>query len=297
MRRLAEYIMRGRMQAILVVALASAVPMMFWLSAAAVSLVLLRRGLTDALGVIVWAVLPALVWAYFDDPRPLLGMLGALTMAYIMRATASWIKLLLASVLIGVVFAGVLGVAFAQLLATVAAELNVAMPKVFPELHEQLSVEQQLQLQDLIVPVLTGLMAAVLQAISVLSVVLARYWQAVLYNPGGFAQEFQRLRLPAVIVFPLVFGMLFAPSLGIQAVILTPLCSVPLLFTGLAVVHGLVAKFRSGSFWLIGLYIGIVLFTHVIYPLLVVLAIFDSVFDFRGLKNQKNDSDAANGER
>ena len=56
MRRLAQFIMRGRMQAIVVVALASALPMMFWLGAAAASLVLLRRGLNDALSVIVWEI-------------------------------------------------------------------------------------------------------------------------------------------------------------------------------------------------------------------------------------------------
>ena len=51
--------MRGRMQAIFVVAGAAALPMLFWLSAAAGSLVLLRRGLNDALSVLVWAVIPA----------------------------------------------------------------------------------------------------------------------------------------------------------------------------------------------------------------------------------------------
>lgn len=287
MRRLAEFIMRGRMQAIVVVALASALPMMFWLGAAAASLVLLRRGLNDALSVIVWALLPAAVWVYFGDPRPLLGILGALVIAYTLRVTASWSKALLASLLVGVVFAWGLGIAFAQPLADLAAELNEIVAKMLTELYEQLSVDEQLQLQGLIVPVLTGLMAAVLQVLCVLSVLLARYWQAALYNPGGFGHEFKRLRLPAVIVFPLVFGMLFAPSLGIQAAILTPVCSVPLIFTGLAVVHGLVAKYRLGNFWLIGLYVGMVLFTQLTYPLLVVLAIVDSVFDFRGLRSQK----------
>ena len=290
MRILAEFIMRGRMQAILVMALAMAVPMMFWLGAAAASLIILRRGLNDALSVIIWAVLPAVVWAYFDDPRPLLGLLGALVLAHVLRVSMSWAKTLLASLVLGVVFAWGLGVAFAQPLAELAAELNGLMPNVLPELYQQLSAEQQEQLRSLIVPVLTGLMAAVLQILCVLSVLLARYWQAALYNPGGFALEFQRLRLPAVIVFPLVFGMLFAPSLGIQAAFLTPVCSVPLLFTGLAVVHGLVAKYRSGKFWLIGVYLGFVLFTQLIYPLLVVLAIVDSVFDFRGLKYQKTDT-------
>ena len=297
MRILAEFIMRGRMQAIIVVVLASAAPMMFWLGAAAASLVLLRRGLNDALSVIVWAVLPALVWAYLDDPRPLLGLLGALSMAYILRVTTSWSKVLLASLLLGVLFAWVLGYAFAQPLANLAQELGALMPKLLSGLYEQLSADEELLLQGLIVPVLTGLMAAVLQLLCILSVLLARYWQAVLYYPGGFALEFQRLRLPSVILFPLVFGMLFAPSLGIQAAVLTPVCSVPLMLAGLAVVHGLVAKHRLGNFWLIGLYIGIVLFTQLTYPFLVVLAIVDSIFDFRGVRTRKNDSDAANGER
>ena len=297
MRRLAEFIMRGRVQAIVVMVFAAVVPMMFWLSAAAASLVLLRRGLNNSLSVIIWAIPPALLWVYLDDPRPLLGVLGALGLAYLLRVTSSWSKVLLASVLIGVFFAWALGIAFAQPLASLAAELNTAMPKMLSGLYEQLSADDVLLLQGLIVPVLTGLMAGVLQLLCVLSVILARYWQAVLYNPGGFAQEFQQLRLPVVIMFPLVFGMLFAPSLGIPAAVLTPLCSVPLMFAGLATVHGLVAKYRSGSFWLIGLYVAMVLFTQLIYPLLVILAIFDSVFDFRGLKNHKNDSDAANGER
>lgn len=297
MRRLAEFIMSGRTQAIVVMVFAAVVPMMFWLSAATACLVLLRRGLNQSLSLIVWAVVPALVWAYLDDPRPVLGVLGALGLAYILRETVSWLKVLLASLLIGVFFAWALGIAFAPQLTALAAELNTLMPKMLAEFYQQLSAEQLQQLQSLIVPVLTGLMAAVLQLLCVLSVILARYWQAVLYNPGGFAQEFQQLRLPAVITFPLVFGMLFAPSLGIQAAVLTPLCSVPLMLTGIAVVHGLINKHRLGSFWLIGLYVGIVLFTQLVYPLLVILAIIDSVFDFRGLKAHKNDSDAANGER
>lgn len=62
MRAIAEFIMRGRMQATLVVAAAAALPLLFWLSAAASALVLLRRGMQDAVTIVVWAVLPALAW-------------------------------------------------------------------------------------------------------------------------------------------------------------------------------------------------------------------------------------------
>ena len=59
MRALAEFIMRGRMQATLVVVGSAALPLLFWLSAAAGSLVLLRRGMNDAFGILIWALLPA----------------------------------------------------------------------------------------------------------------------------------------------------------------------------------------------------------------------------------------------
>jgi len=69
MRALAEFIMRGRMQATLVVVGSAAVPLLFWLSAAASCLVLLRRGPRDAIGILAWALLPALGWWHFGEPR------------------------------------------------------------------------------------------------------------------------------------------------------------------------------------------------------------------------------------
>src|SRR5690606_35714732 len=98
MRALAEFIMRGRMQAIVVMAGAAALPMLFWLSAAAGSLVRLRRALADTLGVLVWAVLPALVWWYFGDTRALLVVLRAFWLTLLLRSQNAGPRVLLWSV-------------------------------------------------------------------------------------------------------------------------------------------------------------------------------------------------------
>ena len=82
MRALAEYIMRGRMQATLVVVGSAAMPLLFWLSAAAGSLVLLRRGASDAIGILAWALLPAIAWWYFGEPRTALVLVGALVLLH-----------------------------------------------------------------------------------------------------------------------------------------------------------------------------------------------------------------------
>lgn len=296
MRALADFIMRGRMQAIVVVAGSAALPMLFWLCAAAGSLVLLRRGLNDALGVLVWAVLPALAWWYFGDPRTLLVLLGSFGLALLLRNRSSWPRVMLCSVGLGVLYAWALGVVFGGPIAALATELQKVLPDMLSEAYQQLSVEEQTRLGALLIPVLTGLLAALLQIVTLLSLMLGRYWQASLYNPGGFGLEFRALRFTPLPAMVLLAGMLLGPSLGIQMAMLAPLCSVPLVFAGIALVHGLVAKNRMSRFWLVGLYVTLVLFMQLIYPLLAVMAIVDSLFDFRGRASRDDDAGPANGE-
>ncbi|MCY1349923.1 hypothetical protein D9M69_361410 [compost metagenome] len=296
MRALAEFIMRGRMQAILVVAGSAALPLLFWLSAAAGSLVLLRRGLSDAFGIVFWAMLPALGWWYFGEPRTLMVLLGTLGLALVLRASQSWIRVLLCSVALGVVYGVVLGAAFREPIEAIAAELQKLMPQMLGGLHQQLPVEEQTRLNALLAPVLTGLMAALLQIVSLLCLMLGRYWQAALYNPGGFGREFRALRLPPSLAMLLLAGMLLGPNLGVQAAMLTPLCSVPLAFAGAALIHGLVADGKLARFWLVGLYVTLLLFMQLIYPLLAVFAVVDSLIDFRGRLARKNGAGSANGE-
>ena len=296
MRALAEFIMRGRVQATLVVVGSAALPLLFWLSAAAGCLVLLRRGLSDALGILAWALLPALGWWYFGEPRTLMVLLGALGMGLLVRSSMSWNRVLLCSVALGLVYGLVLGAVFREPIDAMAGELNKLMPQMLDGVYQQMSVDERARLDSLIAPVLTGLLAALLQIVSLLSLMLGRYWQALLYNPGGFGREFRTLRLPPPLAMLLLVGMLLGPNLGPQMAMLTPLCSVPLAFAGIALIHGLVAQGRMSKFWLVGMYITLLLFMQLTYPLLVVIALVDSLFDFRGRHERKKGSDSANGE-
>ncbi|CAI8925810.1 MULTISPECIES: hypothetical protein [Pseudomonas] len=296
MRALAEFIMRGRMQATLVVAGCAALPLLYWLGAAAGCLVLLRRGLKDALGVLALGLLPALIWwLYSDDPRALLVLLGSASLALVLRASESWNRVLLVSIAMGVVFSVVLGMAFGPQIEMLAQALIKVMPSLLGDVYQQMSVDEQARFASLITPILTGLIAALLQIVSVLSLIVGRYWQALLYNPGGFGREFRAVRIPLGPAMLLLAGMVVSPNLGVQMSMLVPLCSVPLVFAGLALIHGLVAQKRLAKFWLVGLYVTLLLFMQLIYPLLVVLAIVDSLIDFRGRLAPK-DADDANGE-
>lgn len=292
MRALAELIMRGRMQATLIVAGCAALPLLFWLSAAAGCLVLLRRGFSDAAGILAWALLPALVWWYFGEPRTAMVLVGSLGLAMVLRASESWVRVLLASVAWGLLYAVVLGSVFREPIEMLSQEIQKHLPAMLSGIYEQMSVEERARLGSLIAPVLNGLIAALLQIVSVLTLMLGRYWQALLYNPGGFGREFRAVRLPLIPMLVLLVCMLVGPNFGPHMAMLTPLCSVPLVFAGAALIHGLVAEKRLAKFWLVGMYITLLLFMQLIYPLLVVLAIVDSLIDFRGRRGSK---DAGNG--
>ena len=105
MQGLAEFIMRGRRQATLVVGLSVAVPLLFWFGAVVLALVLLRRGWSEGMSVVVWGALPALAWALIGDPTPLLVLLGSAALALLLRQRSEWSLVVMATAPLGLVFA------------------------------------------------------------------------------------------------------------------------------------------------------------------------------------------------
>src|SRR5262245_55774248 len=104
MRALAQWVMRGRAQAIAAAMVSVAIPMMFWVSGAVVALVTLRRGFQDGLVIVLWAALPAAVAAWFGEIMPLALLMGALALGMLLRASASWPWTLCAAALMGLLF-------------------------------------------------------------------------------------------------------------------------------------------------------------------------------------------------
>ncbi len=286
MRALASFIMRGRVQATLVVVISAVLPLLFWLSAAAGSLVLLRRGSKDASTVIAGGLLAGLAVWVMGDPITFMVIAGALALAGLLRAEHPWSRVLVVSAVFAVAFSLVLDLALAPTFDALAKAFAEAMPQV--EGQPVLSGE-------VIRPLLVTSTAVTVQLFCVLALVLARYWQAALYNPGGFGHEFRALKLPKQTMVALVAVMVVAPFVGPQFIILASASSLILVLAGIALMHGLVAQGRLAGFWLVGMYVTLPLIMQLIYPLLVVLAIVDSLIDFRGRKSPKG-NDSANGE-
>ena len=104
MKGLAEFVMRGRLQALLVTLAGAGSVLFCWISAAVLDLVTLRKGAGPGAWLFMWAVLPTgALWYVYGDSGPLALLAGTLTLALVLRATVNLPIAVLVSVGVGVV--------------------------------------------------------------------------------------------------------------------------------------------------------------------------------------------------
>ena len=264
MRGLAEFVMKGRKQAIMAVLLLGLIPILNFLSPVVVGLVVLRKGLTEATQGLVWAILPIGGWAVAGDPVPLIMLLGITGLAGLLRATESWEFTLLGAIAIGI--------CVEVYLRLQPAVLDFAFMQMQPYFDANGIQGEQLD-------ALESKLGAVYMFLSIVLLMLSRWMQAAVFNPGGFQKEFHGLRVEQKVALILVGSMMLA-NFGIlipQAWMLYLV--LPLMFSGLALVHAVVAAKKLSSLWLAVLYALIVL--PLIANMIVLLALLDSWYDFR----------------
>ncbi|ROT97960.1 hypothetical protein EB809_15695 [Marinobacter sp. R17] len=279
MRALAQFAMRGPLQASGVAAVATALPFLFWIGAAVVGLVTLRLGLSQGLNVGLWALLPALGWSWLgNDPTALFVLIQVFLMVVVLRTTTSWEKALLTGSGLALVTGVLLPLLFPQLLKDLVNTGIAFYQQYNPDVASELGG----RLESVFRQVMSASMAGTYQLLAVAVLILARSWQAALYNPGGFRSEFHALRLSrpvAVLCVAIMFG---APLLGVNTALVSWAAAVPLMFAGLAMIHGIVGVRNMSIQWLVLFYLALVLLSPSLMLLLLILAFVDSWLDFRG---------------
>ncbi|AMD01289.1 hypothetical protein [Halomonas chromatireducens] len=281
---IARWLMRGTPYAAGGAALAAIIPWLFWFSAAIVALATLRRGLAPALPVLVAAAVPAGWWWTQGDAIPLASVLLVTLMAVVLRERMRWGEALIVGTLAGAMMIQ-LGIfvppgGTEQLLEQLR-QGSAEIDRMLTELARHGYDTQQLA--TLLIGGITGLVVLV-AAIGCLA--LARAWQAGLYNPGGFREEFHSLRLTLRELVVLVVLGVVGMVLGIPS--LSMLAWVPLLVAGIALVHGFIGIKGMNGLWLIAFYL--LLITTWPMILIVLLAAFiDVLADFRGRLAPRSD--------
>ncbi len=266
MKFLAAFVMRGRLPAATLAATAAALALLVTplaiISSAVPALVALRlgareAGLVSVFGLLGLAALGALL---FGHPAALVVVGVALWLPLVLLGLAlrTWRSLALTVEL--AVLAG-FGLVIAQhlLLDDPAAYWADLMRAFFRQMIEAEAVSDAdvEAFIGAIAPWMAGGVAAAWTLQQVAALLLARAWQAGLYNPGGFRSEFHQLRLGrwlAIAVPVLLVAGMFAGGAGPIAQ-LSVVGMVGFFLQGVALVHGLVGRFKAGFGWLVGFYL------------------------------------------
>ncbi len=272
MKAFANWVMKGRMQAVVaatvLAVLALLVTPLALVSAAVVVLTVLRQGWREGALVVVSALLA-------------IAGLGGLLFQMPLETALIGATLWLPAALLG----GVMGRSGSLRLAVEAATVGAALivlvqywlmpdPAAFwgDALNEFLAlrIDQETleasnagQLVALMAGWMAGGVAATWLLGSVASLVLARYWSALLDGSGAFGAEFRQLRFGRWLLWTvpllLVVGVLMTggePSLAGQLYLVGMMVFV---IQGISLAHGLVAEFGGSPAWLVGLYLLLIL--------------------------------------
>ncbi|SFU83818.1 hypothetical protein [Halomonas korlensis] len=277
MLSIARWTMRGTPYAIGAVVVSTLIPWLFWLGAAITALVTLRRGMSPALPVIVAAALPAGWWWTRGDAIPLASILLVTLMAVVLRSRMRWSEALIAGALAG---AGMIQLGI-FLPPGGAGPMLEQLRQGSPEIETMLTelTRQGMDTEQVASLLISGVTGLIVLLAAVGCLALARGWQAGLYNPGGFREEFHGLRLTirelAVLAVLGVIGMLLGlPGLGM-------LLWVPLLIGGIALVHGVIGLKGMNGLWLVAFY-ALLITTWPMILIVLLLAFIDVFADFRG---------------
>jgi len=297
MKSLASFILRGPIQAILVTVvtgvLAMIIPPFSILSGAAVALTTLRVGIRSGVVVVLGsigfvAVLAGLSPGNMSPNTVYLSILWLLllVMSWLLRETRSLSMITVTTGLMGMV-----GIAAAYLiLGDVAGWWEGVLPTLLEPAMQPggplADPELARQILEGLPKVLTGYIAAGLVLNIVICLYLARNWQARLFNPGGFRNEFYEMRFgvkPALLSMT-VLALVLVPMGALSSAAAEILIVVLSLYViqGLAIIHAIVAKKKMHVAWLGVTYI-VALF--IMPQMVALLGLVDTWTDFRNRTN------------
>lgn len=292
MRRVAQFILQGPYQAIVLAGIVGGLAQMLFIlavpSAVAVALFVLRKGEKQGLPVLLGAALVSIAIGTLVDSRPgfdfpvaLLLLLPAYFGAKVLRVGESQGLAIVALTACAALFAIAVQVLSGDAQQWWSDWLKIAVQGVPGASYEDFGTN--------IMPAINGLIALLLGLLSSACLLSARWLQALLFNPGGFGREFR------VLVLPSRLAVIMLALLPVAAIIsldlfydLLLVAVMPFFFQGLAVLQHGAEKKRLNSFLMSLPYILLLFMPQFVIVGCACLGGVDLFVNFRKLPRKKS---------
>ncbi|WP_144039354.1 hypothetical protein [Solemya velum gill symbiont] len=267
MQWLARQVMLDRYRAVMVIAttaiLAVLLPPVGVLSAAAVALVVMANGVRESLFVVAIALLAVWGLGEFILQAGVVVGISALVLwlpMILLGGLQRWSQYLPWSVEAALLVALVaLGLQYVVFDDPVAYWSELLLP-VIEEIAKGGAFEESGGTAESVVADIAQVLPTMLTVGFFLQLVIAlfigRWWQSLLYNPGGFREEFYSLRLSRILalaVIPLMLvGIISSEAMMLDGVVMLVMAAFAI--QGLAVAHASLNGMNAGG-WLIAVYV------------------------------------------
>lgn len=290
----------GRLQAVTAISLLTVVsmfipPLSYLLSGVPAGLIILRKGPAYGMQVLLVCLLAVVLFVAVIGVNPQVAFafaLGIWVPVYlccsVLRQTHSQGWLVFAAGSIAAVYVLVLHWLIADVPAWWQQWMELWINNAFPEGGGE-------QYQDILVqaaPAMNAIMAGAIASSLIVTSLLSRWWQSLLFNPGGFRSEFYALRLPGAVIFLSLVGIILLFSSGEQqgsaGLDILVVVIFMYLFQGLASVHRIVNAKKLPQVWLVVMYLLLIIMPQAIL-IVACLGLVDSWIN-REI-NSSNDND------
>lgn len=301
MHAFGNYILSGRLQAIGVIGFLSLFsllipPLAFLASGVPIGLVTLRKGGRQAFQVAMGSMLLMLALTFLLKIQPAFSLVILLTIwlpvwlcALVLRQSESPVVMALTTAGIAAVFVLFM---YARI-GDVESWWRSLLTDMLEAGFATASAEQYRQVIEVAPSLMNAVVASSIVISLMLTVLIARWWQAVLFNPGGFGKEFQAFCLPKQLAVPTVVGIglmflgnqTFTPILRDLLVVIVVLY----LFQGIASVHRTVKSKTLSRNWLVGMYCLLAFLPQIMVIFIAWIGMTDSLLKVRTKAHDDNE--------
>jgi hypothetical protein len=136
---------------------------------------------------------------------------------------------------------------------------------------------------------ITGIFALSLSLYTIWVLLLARWWQASLFNPGGLKKEFLAISMPKIASSVLLVCIAAALMRMPLAQDLLLVLALPFVFTGISLVHTFAGRRKEVKTPILVLFYLLLLFPLVSLYVAIVLVLVSIIDSFRPFRSSKSD--------
>tara|TARA_R110000868_G_scaffold392875_1_gene663718 strand:- start:29994 stop:30929 length:936 start_codon:yes stop_codon:yes gene_type:complete len=299
MQRIGEYLLRNPLNAAWIALVLASInlvlPICGWVVGVIIAIVTLRKGWRASLPIVVLACVPGIVQLFFPVHNVLFivnviaAMMTVWLLACLLHRTVSWSVTIQTLAIAFAIVIVIIHVVYPDITSWWATHMQDYLAKA--EKQMQLPVAEQQVLAQRVsqwAKLFTGLQLASLLMTGYFWLILARWWQAVMFNPGKLKPELHNIRINRLLAIMIVAALLLA-SITKAAVCfdVLPVLIIPTVVAGLSLFHCFAATRKSPTMWVTLFYAFFVMamITGVIgvmfLMLLMIFAMLDSFMNLR----------------